>query len=416
MINVTSSKSCRIVAGLLIVLLVVVTATASETTPELEDTPIILQRSDVLPKDILRSDGYRIDRKVQNDGLINTYTLYSPLGAMTIESTELLRMRINELNAIGHIEELKQTSVFKEALKKSAMGPLNTAKGLVTSPVKTVSGVATGIGRWFSDMGRSITSDDPYQANFLSTAIGYAASKRAFAYQYGIDPYTTYEPVQKALAEVARTNVAGGLTIKLAFKAVEGSGGRLLSATGTSDTMRKLIRDKSPAELRKINKKKLKAMGVNDSLAEALLENTAYNPQEMTLLVGELDPMKALKGRSVFIEAAAAATEGSVARFMRIQAQMMGSYRSKVAPLSRLVRVGRNVFAQRKDGILVGMFPLDYVAWTIDVWYKEQTVSQAISNISGVTGKEMWILGKVSDKARKALEKEGWQLRVTDNL
>ncbi len=48
-------------------------------------------------------------------------------------------------------------------------------------PADTVTGVVSGIGRWFSDIGRSVVSDDPYQENVLKTALGYAAAKRQFA-------------------------------------------------------------------------------------------------------------------------------------------------------------------------------------------------------------------------------------------
>jgi len=157
--------------------------------------------------------------------------------------------------------------------------------------VDTISGIGTGIGRWFSDIGRSIVSDDPHQENTISTIVGNADAKRKFAYEYGIDPYTDYEPVQKTLAEIARDSVAGGLTPKVAFQAVKGTSGTVLSVTATSDTMRKLVRDKSPAELAKINKERLKAMGVQDNMAEAFLENPLFNPQETTLLVGELYSM-----------------------------------------------------------------------------------------------------------------------------
>jgi hypothetical protein len=47
------------------------------------------------------------------------------------------------MKALRHMEELEGTSAFTEALKQSAKAPYYTAKGLVTEPVDTVSGVAT---------------------------------------------------------------------------------------------------------------------------------------------------------------------------------------------------------------------------------------------------------------------------------
>ena len=129
--------------------------------------------------------------------------------------------------------------------------------------METGKGVATGIGHWFSDIGRSIVSDDPHQEGTLKTAIGYAAAKRRFAYEFGVDPYSNYEPVQEALNEIALAAVGGGMTPKVAFGLIEKPIGSALRATGTFDTMKKLVRDKSPAELEDINEEKLKAMGVH---------------------------------------------------------------------------------------------------------------------------------------------------------
>lgn len=414
-------KSLVFVFGLItsiFIMLACELSVAAEISPDLQTTPIILKASDFLPKDIRVGPGYRVEERVKNDGFGNIYTLKSLYGTMTLENTALLKIRTNELRAIEHMEELRKTEVFTDALKKGATGPLKTAKGVVTDPVDTVKDVGTGIGKWFSDVGRSIVSDDPHQENTLSTVIGYAAAKRKFAYEYGIDPYTSYEPVQKALAEIARVSVAGGLTPKIAFQAVKGTGGKLLSVTGTSDTMRQLVRDKSPAELVKINKEKLKAVGIRENRINAFLENHVFNPYETTLLVGELYSMDRVMDRDKFIAMASTATETSVALFMRIQIQMMSNYNTNVAPIAKLLEVNGTPFFQRKDGTVVGLFPLDYVAWTEGLWRKEAAVSRDLKHILGVTGKELWIEGIVDPVARKALEERGWKIehKVGDKL
>ena len=66
---------------------------------------------------------------------------------------------------------MKKTSVYKDAVKQSAKGPLRTAKGMLTAPVDTVSRVGRGIGSFFSDIGSSIVSDDPHQENVGKTAL-----------------------------------------------------------------------------------------------------------------------------------------------------------------------------------------------------------------------------------------------------
>jgi hypothetical protein len=382
--------------------------------PKLKTPPIMLKASDVLPKDLLVGSNYRIEQTVTNDGFINSYKLSTDYGPLTVESTALLLMRINELKALQHMEKLKKSKVYTEALKKGAMAPLETAKGIVTEPVDTVKGVATGIGRWFSDVGRSITSHDPHQENVLKTAMGYAGTKRKFAYEYGIDSYTDFEPVQKMLGEIARAGVAGGLTTNVAFGAIKKPAGKVLKATGTANKMRQIVRDKSPAQLEKINKGKLKSMGVSDSLSKNILSNPYYNPLEKTLLVGYLESMRGIGGRNIFIAAASQANEKSVARFMRLRAEMMANYSANVAPVSRIVAINGTPLFQRKDGVIVGLFPLDYVLWTGSLYQKEKAASESVVKVRGGTGKELWIEGRIDPVARKALESRGW--KVKDNV
>jgi hypothetical protein len=403
--------------GLFVIFLLVLTLTTqagAETVTEVQNIPIELQASNVLPKEVLASPDYTIKETVQNDGFVNIYELDTAYGPVTVESTALLMIRLNEIKALKRMEQLKKTQVFKDALKETAKGPFRTAKGLVTAPVKTVTGTVTGIGRWFSDVGRAVVSSDPHQEGAVKTAIGYAAAKRNFAYEFGVDPYSSFKPLEEELNDIAWTATGGGLTVKVAFAAIKDTPGTVVQTTGTAASMKKLVRDKSPAELDKINKNKLKAMGVPDNLSEEFIKNPHYNPQEKTLLVGVLDSMKGVPGREVFIKQASLAKEESVARFMRLRAEMMENYNTYVSPVSRIVDVNGAALAQKKDGTIIGMFPLDYVAWTSALMEKESASSASINKLYGNVNKELWITGKFDPVARNVLQAKGW--KVEDNV
>lgn len=401
-----------------VIVLIWITPTGAETPQEVQNIPITLQASNVLAKEVLAGPEYKIKETVLNDGFVNIYELDTAYGPVTVESTALLMIRLNEIKALQRMEELKKTQVFKDALKEAAKGPLRTAKGLVTAPVKTVTDTVTGIGRWFSDVGRAVVSSDPYQESAVKTAIGYAAAKRNFAYEFGVDPYSSFKPLEEALDEIAWTATGGGLTVKVAFAAIKDTPGTVLQTTGTAAGMKKLVRDNSPAELDKINKKKLKGMGVPDNLLEEFLKNPHYNPQEKTLLVGALDSMKGVPGCKVFIKQASLAKEESVARFMRLRAEIMADYKAHVSPVSRVVDVNGVALMQKKDGTIIGMFPLDYVAWTSALIQKETAISASIKKLYGNIDKEMWITGKFDPVARDALQARGWKVEgnVGDKL
>jgi hypothetical protein len=388
-----------------------VTPVATESLPEIQTPPIILQASNVIPEVSLKGPNYQIEQTVENDGFINTYKLKTDYGSLTVESTALLMIRLNELKALHHMQELTQTKAFKDAVMEGVKGPFKTAKGLVTSPVDTVKNTGSGIGRWFSNVGSAVVSDDPHQEGIVSAALGYNTVKRHYAFEYGIDPYTSYEPVQRKLNEIAKYSVAGGLTTKVAFRFVPGPAGMAVRMTNISSNMRQLVRDKRPSELKKINKKKLKEMGVSEFLADDFLQNHFYTPQELTLLVGELESMKGVDGRDKFIKIASKADEESVARFMRMRAEMMALYSANAKAGVRIIEINGASFLQKNDGLIVGLFPLDHILWTAALWHKEGAVVEAIGRLTGeVTGKELWIEGTVDPVARKALEDRGWKV------
>jgi hypothetical protein len=103
--------------------------------------------------------------------------------------------------------------------------------------------------------------------------------------------------------------------------------------------------------------------------------------------------------------------EESVAVFLRVRAQLIGLYNEKEKSVVSFVDVAGIPMVHTKSGVLVGIFPLDHVAWTAGFAQKAMAVSSAIKELQGVTGKELWITGTVDPVARKALENSGWKVQ-----
>ncbi len=128
--------------------------------------------------------------------------------------------------------------------------------------------------------------------------------------------------------------------------------------------------------------------------------------------------MNHVMDRQKLIAMALKTTESSVARFMRLQAQMISNYNVNIAPIAKIVEVNGVPFVQRKDGVVIGLFPLDHVAWTAPLLRKVSAGLREIKNLLGVSGKELWIEGTFDPVARKALEERGWKVedKVGDKL
>ena len=383
-----------------------------------QKAPIFLKASEVLPREFLSGSNYTVKEMVKNDGFINIYEIESPYGILKVESTALLLKRINELKALLKIDELKGSNVYLDAAKAAAMAPVKTAEGLVTDPVGTATGIVSGIGNFFGKVSDAVTSSDPKKDKPVNAVSGQSAFKREYAYQFRIDPYTNFEPLQKALNDLAWTAAVGGLTVKAAFMAIPGGAGAAVGYSGTADSMRNLVRDKTPAELEKINRESLRGMKVDEGLTNHFLAGTSYSPQEKTFLVGALASMTGVSDRGIFVRLAAMDCEESVALFMRVRAQMMAQYFEKTRSVVRFVSAGGVPVLQTKTGVIVGAFPLDHVAWTERFAHKAMEVSTAIEKMQGIKGKELWISGAVDPVALKALEERGWKVhdKVLDRI
>ena len=171
--------------------------------------------------------------------------------------------------------------------------------------------------------------------------------------------------------------------------------------------MAQLIRDKTPAELKKINAEKLRLMRVEKAAAEMFLEHPQFSPSEKTFLVNALASM-GVSNRQAFIQRAIVVQDEDMAYFMRRWSELLAAYHNRVQPLARLVRVGQAPFGQRADGVLVGVFSIDHLAWSAEIAGRHATNMRDIQNVPGITGGEIWIEGSISTDARKALEAENW--------
>ena len=380
--------------------------------PPVKNVPIMLKASQVLPTDLLKGTNYTVKESVKNDGLFNIYELTTDDGPLTVQSTAVLMNRISELRALAAMDEINQAKEFGGGMVEGVKAPVRGAKNLVTSPIDTTKSIFTGTGQFLSNVGRSVVSRDPHQDNVLKTALGYDASKRGYAYEFGVDPYSSYEPVTTRIGQLARASVAGGMTVSMGMSfATSGAFGLILKSSATSDAMSQLVRDNPPGALEKINREKLEQMGVKESLIDGFLENYTFSPQEKTILVGELKSMKGVKGQDAFISLASTATDEATTLFWRRMAQMMAGYHANVAPVERIVNIGGWAFLQKGTKV-VELSPVDYLFWTKDV-KRITDKNTAIREKMGVTAVEYWAAGQVDPPLKAYAESEG--IKVTEH-
>ena len=176
------------------------TATAFETVPP-------KPAAELVPQEMLTGPNYGLQAEAAPYLFDYTYTIDSEFGTFSAHGIDRLAKRINEINAIATLREMKNTETFSKAAAKAALSPLNTAKDLVTKPVKTAGGVLKGV----VETGKSVVGGvkngvknaatgkkqqkTEYEDGALGELSGYSKMKRALAGKLGVDPYSALQPL-----------------------------------------------------------------------------------------------------------------------------------------------------------------------------------------------------------------------------
>ena len=95
---------------------------------------------------------------------------------------------------------------------------------------------------------------------------------------------------------------------------------------------------------------------------------------------------------------------------MRVRAQLISLYNDKTHSVQSFVDADGVPLLLTKNGKIIAIFPLDYIALTPNFEQKAQAVAAAIEQTPGISGKEFWVTGTVDPIARKALEAKGWKV------
>lgn len=377
------------------------------------ESSAVLSASKILPPELLSGPNHRVQERVTNDGYLNTYQIDSKFGAFTAISTAMLRKRIGEINAMVVMEKVQGSKEYISSIKEAGLDAMNSAMSLVTSPVKTLTGAAQGLGAAFSRVGESLTGAKRSQSEDarIKDAIGFSTTKRQYAYQFDVDVYSDNQKLQDMLNKISWAGYAGSLTWSAAMMAVPGGAGIAMSVVGTNKLLNQVFQNTPPVELRKMNAEKLNAMGVNPEIADAFINNAVFSPREQTLLVHALDDMKGVADRGALVRLALPSQNPAVAYFRQRQAQMYAGYNKSVAPLERFISLGQFAAARTVNGALVFNVPLDYLVWTEPMAQLLTGANQLVNEaLPGTKEKQLWLTGTLSVRARKEIESRGWQI------
>jgi len=372
----------------------------------------VFNASRILTPQLLSGPNHQVDETVTNDGFLNVYTINSRFGSITAVSTAKLAKYINEINAAARMEAYENSDGFKKGIKDKAGDVVKGAGALISDPIGTTSKSLSGVGKLFSRAGENMFggSRSENEGSRMADLTGFNKIKRDYGYEFGVDVYSHNELLQKPLNKLAKADTGGSLLTSGLLMAVPGGAGIAVSVSGSSQLMNNVFKDTAPADLRKMNRKKLAAMSVNKHVADIFIANGIYTPREQTLLVAALDSMKNTKNRTAFVKMATLAEDSDVAFFRQRQAEMYAAYDKGVEPIIEFVNIGKSAAGKSRDGKIIFDVPLDHALWTKGIAAVVRIATQNIALMKGVTGKELWVEGTLSTLAKQSMQEMGWSI------
>ena len=382
-----------------------------------EELPV-LNATEILRPEFLTGPHYKRRGPVPTYFGANQFTIDSDFGVFEANDNEMLVTRIKEINAIARLKEVSRTDEFKNALTNAAKSPIASAKNIVTDPVNTISNAPKGLMKFMRRAGEGIkdignkSESHAAEGSRMQQLIGFSDEKRKVAISLDVDPYSTNAVLQHELDGIAWASFAGGMTVQLATMPI---GGPALTVVGVTSSLNDVLKEKSPIDLKMMNRKILRALGAGEKDTERFLNNNAFSPSQQTAFVLNLKSLDGVANRGAFVRTAGETSSNEQDTNFCVQtAALMGQIHKGNKPLARITMIGDFPIGIAKDGTIVVALEWDYAAWTSGAAQFTNDV-QKLAAQSGPNKKIVVALsGQVSPRLREELEKRG--ITVQDRL
>lgn len=387
-----------------------------------------LRASDVLPGDLLIGEHHTVEDRVRNDGYLNYYTIKSDYGEFEAVSTQMLRTRVGEIDALGELEELSKTEVFVKAAAEAGVGQIKTLTQFATRPVETVKGIPSGIGRMFKRYKRQageavdatqefvtggdeegdegVASNEEEESTtdkavgLTESFMGVSSAQRAWSQKLGTDPYSSNDVLQAAIKEVAWAESLGSFGMGFA-------GIPEIPGADIIGDVNEAVWTKDPYELQDLNRARLVAAGAEEELIEEYLENSKMTPSQQTLLTAAIAEIADAEGRDGILPQALNVETDAEANFLIKSVTMLAWYHHNRKPIKSVMTYAAVPVGVNEDGDAEFLFAVDHVYWTDTIAAAAQNHAAQASG-EGVEAGEIWFLGTASDRTRSELADLGF--------
>lgn len=377
-------------------------------------TETTLLAADLLRPEMLKGQYFEVDDTVHNDGLVNTYTVTSSFGRFAARGDDQLRYLENELEVLGAFEEYHVTPpvVFGLGVINGGENYVEGAAQLIVYPVRALANVPLGFWNYGSQIAEMTRSRRTfYEDSYAEELIGFSQAKRELAGRTTVDPYTTNPVMQERLNALSWPSWGGGILATIGTAPVAGVAGYALTGVSLPESMHLVNLDKAPEDLRIENRRRLKAMGVDEPLREAFLNHPWYSPRHQTIIVDSLFRLEDARGRPVFIENSLAAGSEADAFTQQRIAELVRAFHEYASPVVEIEAPSGVILVHGSDGSVAVPLLADLAIWTNGTRTLIETLNQALAEQTpGSTRKVLWISGKMSPEMAEDVKADAWQV------
>lgn len=425
------------------------------------EEPSTLQASSILPSHLRKGPHHTVREEVGSNGYFTSYTIDSRFGTFEVQGSQLLEVRVAELNALAELEKLTSSRVFADAAYAAGKGivlaPVNVLKKTaeyVSDPQKvvdTLAGVPEGAGRLFSWAYRQVKRGvnavgDAFSSSESSTSeqrengqqnnkkkttdvlsdagergeslglryIGYTKRQRKWFHTLKVNPYTSNETLRNEIIRVATIETAVGIS----FRFVPGLGllGELSTINSWYSRAERLSLYEAPDLIRKKNQKELLDLGLSEGAIAEFFNNRFYTPWTRRFVTSSLTALGAqVTGHESFLKAASTARSEAATLYYVSIAEALERYH-KEKPLSVLVSSFDLPAGITKDKHLFIPLSVDYLFWTEEISAIFHNFKTKVGRETPFKTMEVLIRGGVSPASLSALKALGATIEFARTL
>ena len=409
-----------------------------------------LQAPALVQPALLSGPDFHVVPEVQVRGYMAHFVIDTKFGPLHADSVEMLAIRESEIPALDALDRASRSQAFAHAIAARARKTGAALVHVVEHPVDTITGIPEGVVKYLrkqigtlSGRAQSVSDrasrefeneGDPYHApdgpmtaardappdpaivedkknrawyaragseteREAKRYLKYGEQRREMARVLGVDPSSSNPILNDKLDTLAWAAVWGNFSAGKALGEITGTAADVVSWSGKLNTY---VLEKTPEELREINRKRLLDFCSDEFSVRQFLRRGGFSDTLRTALAESLETLRPQSGCDQLIELGAT-TRGEVeARYLVDALKLIARRPDAIG--GKLIVTGAAIAWRTPSDHLLLPLPVDCLTWSHDLDDFFAQPAFAAREKSALIG------GEASTLAQRKLTERGWNI------